>query len=261
MPQHISEVEKALNQFEPISLKEMDSVQLMNRTDTKYVLNISELPDILKAVRENYFALEVKGIKMSRYETLYFDTEDHLLFRLHATERSRRSKVRYRKYVESEDIFFEIKMKDNKGRTDKRRIKRADIKNFINEKSASLISSLVSNYDPKDLRPQIWNSFQRMTLVSRKKDERVTIDVNISFRNDTSEKAVPDLVIVELKQSRYNVNSPIVREMRRHKISSSSISKYIFGTILLNKKIKSNIFKPKLLIINKMLNGTLYQSA
>ena len=41
-------LEEILNTFEPISLDQMSSVKLMNRTDTKFVTNLDKLKQLLK---------------------------------------------------------------------------------------------------------------------------------------------------------------------------------------------------------------------
>ena len=72
-----------LNQFNPITLQEMDGVKLMDRTDTKFTFNINMLPVILGEAKEYYRILEVEGNRISRYKTLYFDTEDFDLYNNH----------------------------------------------------------------------------------------------------------------------------------------------------------------------------------
>ena len=41
------EVEKIINEFQPISLNEMDEVKLMSRNDTKFAFRSSKLPQLL----------------------------------------------------------------------------------------------------------------------------------------------------------------------------------------------------------------------
>ncbi|WP_157578337.1 hypothetical protein [Polaribacter reichenbachii] len=43
----LKDVEKIIENFKPITLKEMNSVVLMKRTDTKFVVNKSQLISIL----------------------------------------------------------------------------------------------------------------------------------------------------------------------------------------------------------------------
>ena len=66
--------------FDPISLKEMDGVALMNRTDVKFVFSKEKLPQFLEQLMEHYYVLDVNGNRISRYESLYFDTQKFDLY-------------------------------------------------------------------------------------------------------------------------------------------------------------------------------------
>lgn len=92
---------QVLSRFEPISLEQMDNVRLMDRTDTKFVFRIEQLPFFLEQVSNDYRVLEVTSARISRYETLYFDTEDFQLYLKHQNGKLNRYKIRFRKYVES----------------------------------------------------------------------------------------------------------------------------------------------------------------
>jgi len=113
----LESIKNILDQFAPITLSEMDSVKLMNRTDTKFIFTTNELPKLLEELKNDYRLLDINGNKISRYESLYFDTEDFQLYHQHRCGKLNRYKVRFRKYVESELNYFEVKFKNNKGRT------------------------------------------------------------------------------------------------------------------------------------------------
>ena len=241
----------ALARFEPISLQEMDDVKLMDRTDTKFVFKIEQLPVFLEQVSHYYRVLEVTNARISRYETLYFDTEDFQLYLKHQNGKLNRYKIRFRKYVESELNFFEIKFKNNKGRTIKERIKRQEIEYRIEGKAKNLLNEKTS-LDPDSLVPKLWVNYSRITLVNKSSKERLTIDVNLNFKNADANKNFDRLVIAEVKQEKSSP-SPFLGLMRQHHIREGSISKYCFGVISLHKKIKKNNFKPKLLTLNKLI--------
>jgi hypothetical protein len=67
-------VEKIIESFNPISLEEMKSVKLMNRTDTKFVTNTSKLCELLKMAQHDYYVQEIDGERNLEYDTTYFDT-------------------------------------------------------------------------------------------------------------------------------------------------------------------------------------------
>ena len=100
----------------------MESVKLMNRIDTKYTVPMSILPSILEAAKEDYFAQEIDGKRIATYDTMYYDTEDMDMYIRHHDRQLVRQKIRVRQYVDSNLTFLEIKRKNNKGRTKKKRI-------------------------------------------------------------------------------------------------------------------------------------------
>src|SRR5688572_2697732 len=106
-----------LERFESISLDEMDAVRLQNRVDTKFVLPGEKLGAILDGLMPHYRVLEIAGGRLQSYQTLYFDTEDAAMYRMHHNGQGRRLKVRKRWYMGSDLAFFEIKRRTNKKRT------------------------------------------------------------------------------------------------------------------------------------------------
>src|SRR5437868_6547196 len=108
------EIKNILSQYQPVSLQEMDNVKLMDRTDLKFVFSHRDLPDILIEVMPHYRSLEASGVRISRYETLYYDTVNFELYNRHHSGKMNRYKIRSRKYVESDLHFFEIKYKNNR---------------------------------------------------------------------------------------------------------------------------------------------------
>ena len=115
-------IENILQEFEPISLSEMESVKLMNRIDTKYAVPLSMLPAILESAKPNYYAQEIDGKRIASYDTMYYDTDTLDMYLRHHDRQLVRQKIRVRQYVDSHLTFLEIKRKNNKGRTSKKRI-------------------------------------------------------------------------------------------------------------------------------------------
>ena len=246
-----------LSSFEPITLAEMDSVKLMDRTDTKYVFRSEQLPTILQSVLPDYRILEINGIRASRYETLYFDTQDFQLYLQHHRGKPSRYKIRSRKYVESDLNFFEIKFKNNKGRTIKDRIKLPSIDYSITGKSEQFLSEK-TNFSANILVPKLWSNCSRITLVNRFSQERLTLDINLHFKDavNNNEKHLSNIVIAEVKQAKFYASS-FIKLMKQLTIREGSISKYCFGVVYLFDYVKKNSFKPKLLTINKINHATL----
>ncbi len=235
--------------LDSVSLDDMSDVSLLKRTDTKYIFNKSLIPQILDDVRTDYSILEIKERRLMNYRTLYFDTPDMKFYYDHHRGRMVRTKIRIRKYVDSNLHFFEIKMKNYKG-TVKSRLPISDFEYPL----PILYSEFAKNITNRsyELEPTLWNKFQRMTLVNFKDKERVTIDLNISFAMKGKEKHAENLAIIELKQERFNRSSRIARALERHNIHSSGFSKYCIGMTQVDSSLKANAFKPKLLSLSKI---------
>jgi hypothetical protein len=245
------QINKILESFEPISLLEMDRVKLMNRVDTKFAFSLSEFLEFLPELSQNYKILEIEGIRTPFYESLYFDDDNFSFFKDHHNGRTSRFKVRFRKYVESNLAFLEIKHKF-KGRTLKSRIKTDQILTELTEKQKEFIQSVI----PKehDLKPVMWNSFHRMTLVNKIENERLTLDFNITFKWENHLQTFNNLIIAELKQETVNRNSAFYALMKTKSIRPYRLSKYCLGSIELygGINLKFNRFKKKLLKLKKI---------
>jgi hypothetical protein len=251
----VGNLDEILALFEPISLKEMDGVKLMNRSDTKFMFSLDTLESVLREIAPQYRVLEIAGVRQGRYETLYYDTPDFYFYRRHHSGKKNRYKVRKRSYVDSHLAFLEVKFKSNKDRTIKDRTKLAD--EHIHESlEAESLDFIRNNAELElSLEPKMWNSFKRITLVNRFAPERLTIDCGLSFRHGEETVSLPNLVIAEVKQERRNRNSPVMAALKKRLIRPESISKYCLGVAMLVKSQKNNGFKEKLMNIRKIEHG------
>jgi len=242
-----------LNTFEPIHLEQMDRVKLMNRVDTKFALDIKVLAEILPDLAQNYFVLEINTIRIPSYQSQYFDDNKLSFYSAHHSGRPNRYKVRIRKYVESNLLFLEIKHKF-KGRTIKKRIEVDDFKStFSNDMNKFIADNSITK---STLLPTLENSFHRITLVNKTRNERLTLDFDLKFTREDSSKEYKNLVIAELKQEKIDRLSPFFVMMKNRIIRPYRLSKYCLGAIELYKqeKIKMNRFKRKYLYLQKIEN-------
>jgi hypothetical protein len=240
-----------LQSFETISLPEMEHVKLMNRVDTKFAFTVSALNTLLPLLSDLYYVLKVEETTVPHYESLYFDDERFSFFKDHHNGKGNRFKVRIRKYVESNLFFLEVKHKI-KGRTDKKRIETDQFNEVLSESDLAFVQNeLQAN---KNLVPIMWNSFQRITLVSKTEKERLTFDFNIAFEKDGLTKSFKQLVISELKQEELNRNSAFYQLMKQHQIRPYRLSKYCLGSVEIygEEKLKFNRLKKKLLYLKKI---------
>lgn len=244
---YLQSVRSIVDQFDPISLDEMDAVKLMDRMDMKFILPFEQFTGLLPQVAQNYKVLTIGNNQVFSYQTDYYDTPDLNMFYDHHNGRLTRFKIRHREYIESRLGFLEIKFRSNKGRILKQRIK------YQNQNEQSFAGFIEKNtpYNPGKLACTVINNFNRFTLVDRSMKERVTADFNISFTDKSRTISLNGLVIIEIKQARSDKTSLIYQALKRHNIRPTSISKYCVGVSLLNDKSKNNNFKHTLLQINK----------
>lgn len=243
-------IDHQLHTFNAISLKEMDSVKLMNRTDRKFCFKSALLPDLLAQLSSHYRVLEIKGRRLSSYQTLYYDTPDFAMYHLHHSGKLNRYKVRHRTYVESGLGFLEVKFKTNKGRTIKNRVSMQEVPMHFEHESAEFLYAHLP-FNATCLVPVLWVNYSRITLVSLHSAERLTIDINLSYAKQGGERLIEDLVIAEVKQDR-KTPSPFFSLMKQMRIGEGSISKYAMGIALMYKELKSNNFKSKINSILKL---------
>ena len=251
--------EKTLNtllaEFDPITLEEMESVKLMNRVDTKFVASMSQLASILQMAKAEYYAQQIGDIRINRYDTLYYDTPDLTMYTQHHDRRMVRQKVRIRTYVDSDGLtFLEIKNKNNKGKTKKKRITVADQEVILHpDDEVTAFMDKRCWYDWPHLLPELRTAFSRITLVNKAKTERLTIDLHLVWSNvqTGTSKTFENMVIIELKRDG-NSPSPMLGIMNKLRVKPMKISKYCVGTALTNPTVKRNRFKQKIRKIEKL---------
>lgn len=246
----MNELASILSEFQQITLAEMDSVQLMSRTDTKYVFNAQFLSEILIKLSDHYKVLNVKDLNINDYQTLYYDTDDFLFYHHHQQGKGNRCKVRSRTYLQSDLHFFEVKNKNNKSITVKKRIKTAEHVSQLDEPCEKFYHKNAIVNDA-DLKPKLWVNYSRITLVNKNQPERLTLDINLHFVNDELTIPYDSIVIAELKQERRQ-NSVFKSLMKEFSVREKSISKYCLGIVSLYPEVKQNNFKPILLTLNKI---------
>lgn len=246
-------IDQILQTFESISLDEMDGVKLMNRVDTKFAFSVKELITLLPTLTENYRILEVEGTRSPFYESLYFDDSSFTFFNEHHRNKSHRFKVRVRNYVESKLFFLEIKEKV-KGRTEKKRIRIEGFPSALDLNQSAYVKGIVDN--KVELKPVMWNSFHRLTLVNKHDKERLTLDFDLKFKWDDNEYLLDKLVIAELKQENVHRDSAFFQLMKTQRIRAYRLSKYCLGMTELYgaSNLKFNRFKKKLLHLKKINN-------
>jgi hypothetical protein len=245
---------RLLHRFEPISLAQMDSVALMDRADTKYVMNMWQLVQSLAMLSDQYWMLEIDGLRAQHYQTIYFDTVDLALYAAHHDQKRNRYKVRSRRYVDSSLSFLEVKLKTNRDHTIKSRTQTRDLVTRFTPETGSFLNTHFP-LTAELLSPRLWNDFYRVTLVSKSRQERLTLDMNVQLRSDWRAASLSDIAIAEVKQSKLDRDSDFGRLMRAMNIRPTGFSKYCIGISLLYPQVKHNHFKPTLRLLGKLTGG------
>tara|TARA_B110000116_G_scaffold253495_1_gene250203 strand:+ start:87 stop:836 length:750 start_codon:yes stop_codon:yes gene_type:complete len=239
-----------ISDFSPISLGDMDGVKLMNRTDTKFAFQADKLPLLLKKLIPFYRILIIDGKLIHDYKSLYYDTNDRKFYLDHHNRRVNRNKIRFREYVGSALTFLEIKQKNNKGRTIKKRIKVDSIPDALTEKQQKFIDQIIGV--KLDVSSKQWINFSRITFVHKTQKERLTVDINLTFENKEKSGDLKKIAIAEVKQERMSRSSDFIRIAKELHILPIRISKYCMSTLELNPSLKYNRFKEKRIFINKL---------
>lgn len=225
----------------------------MNRIDTKFLTSSTRLKDIIELAAEDYNVLEINGVRRLPYYTRYFDTEDSEMFHEHRRGRKARQKVRIRRYDGDNPLaFLEIKDKNNKGRTAKKRVKIDAGATSLDGYSGFIAEN--SKYEAEKLIANVENRFFRITLVKKDMTERVTIDTGLQFHNLTTGHVhdAASLMIIEWKRKKAASRSPMKAILRRLHIRESGFSKYMAGLSITDPSLRRSRLKPRLRMIQKI---------
>ncbi|MEX1188290.1 MAG: polyphosphate polymerase domain-containing protein [Bacteroidia bacterium] len=240
-----------VSKFSPISLDGMDRVRLLKRTDKKYLMNIEMLSVFLEPLSDDYFVLEHVNKRILHYETQYFDTENLDLYNMHLHGKGRRYKVRRRFYSDSKIRFFELKTRTNQGKTEKTRVLTPDNDAILKTQELELLQNELP-FAPELLHPTLLTGYDRITLVNKTSNERVTIDLSLHFEKGDDKAEIQNLVIVEVKQAEKAL-TPALEALRDLRQKPGGISKYCLGLISTLPQLSFNRFKPLLLKVDKLI--------
>lgn len=238
--------------FDPISLATLNArAEMLERLDNKYVVRRPVLQSAAAELARHFDVLEISGRRAFTYETCYFDNQDRRSYFDHHQGRRRRAKVRIRKYLDAALCFVEVKLKDKRGVTVKRRLGYAP-ENFGRLDDEALTFVHRAYYDqygavfPYELQRVIDMRYVRMTLVAKAGGERMTIDSCLRFYDMTAYHAVDDEhFILETKSARGNgIADRLLRALHQH--PTKHCSKYCSAIALLNRGTRHNRFLPAL---------------
>ncbi len=229
-------VEMALKGMNEIHLNQIDShVNFFGIQEKKYFLSYDMTVDFLNKNHDAFDILQIAEQHVFPYEDIFMDTKDYDLFHLYADQEDKRIKVRTRKYLYNDEVYFQIKyMTNERINVFSYRYPTEDHGKITNEalKFYEGVYTGIFGHAPKQIIfPALKIQFDRSILYHKETQERVNIDFNLVYtdvRNHEREVvcALPDLFIAEVKTSAGK--SELKKMLKKANLSSvDNMNKYI----------------------------------
>jgi hypothetical protein len=241
----------SLSTFGTISLDGLNSkAAMLERLDQKYIIPAARLRPAFDAFRDIFDVLEIGGKRAFTYATRYFDDPEQRGYYDHHQGRRKRCKVRVRNYVDAGFSYLEVKLKDKRDVTVKKRLRVAGPLEQLDETCTAFIDRCHNEIYGvplgRPLHPVIGMQYERITLVAKEGGERMTIDTRLDFfAGDLAREVSPDMFIVETKSAKGNgIADAILRSLHVH--PTERCSKYCIGMAALGQVNRANRFLPAL---------------
>lgn len=238
--------------FEPVTLDGLNAkAAMLVRRDNKYIVESGVMACAMAELAQQFEMLEIEGRRAFTYDTCYFDDASFSSYHDHLHGRRRRVKVRVRRYVDSGMCFLEVKLKNARGGTVKRRLPHdashmAMLDAAAREFIASVQQELYGRALVDPLRPTLRMTYERLTLVARDGGERATLDRGLCFGAGLQRRpAGAGCYVIETKSA--NGNGAADRVLRRlHQHPVNGCSKYCIGLSMTGAVDRFNRFRPAL---------------
>lgn len=238
-----------LDALPAIGLAELtERAPLLARVDRKYVLPQADLP-LLLAGLAGARVLEIDERREFGYRSVYFDTARLESYLAAARRRRRRYKLRVRDYLDTGAGYFEVKTREQRGVTVKRRIPYDDDPEELTPAARLHARSALGRAGIPDreraFAPTLTTVYRRTTLFLPGSGSRLTIDTALAWSlPDGARMSTPDRAIVETKTARAACEADRLLWSVGHR--PSVISKYGTGLAALRPDLPSNRWRPVL---------------
>ncbi|MBL0189969.1 MAG: polyphosphate polymerase domain-containing protein [Saprospiraceae bacterium] len=239
--------------FAKISLDDAREKASNGRLDVKYLCHCDNLPSFLEILASDYRILTIDGEQIFDYESRYFDTPDFHLFYEHQIGKYNRKKIRIRRYLATNEVWVEVKKKIKGIKTEKIRHK-TDLEEMAGSMPPNLPNSIEHELkDCSNLNPVLDVNYKRITLVNLELNQRITIDLELTFYHESKKLCLEDLAIIEFKF--LPKNAPTLKDstLKRTGLFKSKFSKYCVGLGLL-ASVKQNLLAPEFYLCEKLKN-------
>jgi len=186
---------------------------------------------------------------------LYFDTKNFEFYSNHIEGSIDRYKIRLRWYTYSEykqgEYYLEYKRRINK-KTIKYKIKIPirGLDELTNQLMRDSLNTIIANNNlypvQNNLKPILFNSYNRSYFSDKDNNNRITLDSNMSFsKASLSLKPIYfqniNYKIIEHKYGKKN-NKSKINQNKIERLKKVNFSKYIFGFIHTRKPLVSSIY-------------------
>ena len=226
-----------------------DKTSMLTRIDNKYVVQAPDLETLLASLSARFDILEIDNLRSFTYATCYFDDVERSAYYEHHQGKRKGFKVRSRRYLEAGLCYVELKMKEKRGTTIKQRLE-YDYEDYdtLTPEALQFVKNGYLNHYGKhftyQVAPVLEIQYRRVTLVSKDRQERMTIDTQLVFRSSGQFLYVPHGVfIVETKSVNGRGQADqCLRALHHHPIKRCS--KYCIGMAALSEVSRFNHFMP-----------------
>jgi hypothetical protein len=230
-----------LAELSAIGLAELSAAAaLQTRRDRKYLLPPEQVGRLLAELPIGTRVLQIDGARQFGYESVYFDTADLASYLLAAHRRPRRFKVRSRLYTDSRLCQLEVKTRDRRRNTVKRRADYPEaLHGGLTPQARAALGSVAEIGGLADgLRPALVTRYRRSTLL-QPDGSRLTLDEDVTFADPSGRIAgFGELTVVETKSA--GPATPVDRLLWRHGWRPIRVSKYATGLALLRPELPAN---------------------
>jgi hypothetical protein len=137
--------------------------------------------------------------------------------------------------------FLEVKLKGNRGLTEKKRLQRpTSAPDLLSEIETTWLTSLLPDLDPHTLTPTLRVEYGRITLHSLSLAERLTIDHSIRVKvSGDWQPVLSDGVVIESKSE--SLRSRVSHDLEIQGIHVVPFSKYCAGLSIVDERIHQRI--------------------
>ena len=228
----------SLRQFSSAPAALVAGRQMERRIESKFVMPAAAAEALLPALKDDYAVLPAGEALVAAYRSLYFDTTNLEFFHAHRRGRRVRHKVRIRHYPDRRVSFLEVKIRHGEGSTFKVRREREFGDNQLGPSDLAFVRGHCPAH--QELVPQAWIDYRRITLLNARTAERVTIDLELHMSRGGRQRSLRDVAVVEVKQSRLDRDTAVMRALRSAGWRHGWVSKYCAGVALTSPEVRAN---------------------